>query len=79
MKRLVLISFVAVLAFAQKPLRHDEVSVSADRIETDGEMSRYTGHVMIETGAMELRADSADFNVDTKEIALHGEVHLKLK
>ena len=79
MKRLLLISFVAVLAFAQKPLHHDEVFVSADQQEKDGHMTHLIGHVTIETDAMELRADSADFNVDTKEIAPHGDVRIKLK
>jgi lipopolysaccharide assembly outer membrane protein LptD (OstA) len=79
MKRIVLISFIAVLAFAQKPPRHDELFISADQQDKDGPKIHLTGHVVIETDVMELRADSADFNTDTMEIAPHGDVHIKLK
>lgn len=79
MKRLALISCIAVLAFAQKPLHHDEVSFSADQQDIDGHMRHLIGHVTIETDAMQMRADSAEFNVDTSEIVPHGDVHIKLK
>jgi lipopolysaccharide export system protein LptA len=79
MKRLVLISLVAVLAFAQEPIRHGEIFVDADQQQTDGRVRHLTGNVKIETDAMVLLADSADFNADTGYIAPHGDVHIKLK
>jgi lipopolysaccharide assembly outer membrane protein LptD (OstA) len=79
MKRLALISCVAVLAMAQTPIRHGEFIVSADREEQNGPARHLTGHVTIESDAMILRADDVDYSDDTQEILAHGDVRIKLK
>lgn len=79
MKRLALISCVAVLAIAQTPVRHGDLFVNADREDKNGPMRHLTGHVTIETDAVLLRADDVDFNADAQEIVAHGDVHIKLK
>ena len=79
MKRLALISCVAVLAIAQTPVRHGDVLVTADRIEQNGAVRHVTGHVTIETEAVTLRADEVDYNDDTQEILARGDVRIKLK
>jgi lipopolysaccharide assembly outer membrane protein LptD (OstA) len=79
MKRLALISCVAVLAFAQTPIHHGEFVVTADRAEQKGDVRHLIGHVRIESDAVLLQADDVNYNDDTGEIVAHGEVHLKLK
>jgi lipopolysaccharide assembly outer membrane protein LptD (OstA) len=79
LKRLALISCVAVLAIAQTPVHHGDVMISADRAERTGAVRHLAGHVTIETDAVTLRADEADLNDDTGEILAHGDVRVKLK
>jgi lipopolysaccharide assembly outer membrane protein LptD (OstA) len=79
MKRLCLVLTIAALALAQKRLRPGDITASAERIDTNGSVTHYAGHVTIETDSMQLQADSADFNSDTKEIVAQGAVHVKLK
>jgi lipopolysaccharide assembly outer membrane protein LptD (OstA) len=79
MKRLALISLLAVLAMAQEAIRHGDVAVSAKEVQSDWPITHLTGNITIETDAFVLRADSADYNHDTNEITPHGDVHLKLK
>jgi lipopolysaccharide assembly outer membrane protein LptD (OstA) len=79
MRRLALISCVAVLALAQTPFRHGDVVVSADQAKNNGPVRHLIGHVTIESDAVILRADDVDYNDATGEIVAHGDVHLKLK
>jgi lipopolysaccharide assembly outer membrane protein LptD (OstA) len=79
MKRLALISCVAVLAFAQTPIRHGEFVVTADRAEQNGAARHLIGQVRIESDAVILQADEVNYNADTQDVVAHGEVHLKLK
>lgn len=79
MKRLTLIMFVAFVALAQTPIRHGDVSVSAQRVEHNGPMAHFVGHVTIETEAVLIQAEDVDFNPDSQEIVTHGDVHIKLK
>lgn len=79
MKRLALITFVAVVALAQAPIRHGDVSVSADGIERNGPNDHLMGNVRIETEGLLIQADSVDFNRDSQELVTHGDVHIKLK
>jgi lipopolysaccharide export system protein LptA len=79
MKRLVLISFVAALAFAQTPARSDEVTVTADSVETNGATRHLAGHVRIETDQIVLNANDAEYNADTGQILVRGDSSIKLK
>jgi lipopolysaccharide assembly outer membrane protein LptD (OstA) len=79
MKRLVLILCVAVLAFAQAPVRHGDVAVTADRIDQAGPVRRLSGKVTIETDTILIHADQADYNENAGEILAHGDVRIKLK
>jgi lipopolysaccharide assembly outer membrane protein LptD (OstA) len=79
MKRLALLLCVAVLALAQTQARHGDVSVSADQAKQNGDVRRLVGHVTIETGAIILRADEADYDDASGEIVARGDVHVKLK
>jgi lipopolysaccharide assembly outer membrane protein LptD (OstA) len=79
MKRLALISCVAVLAFAQTPIHHGNWLIEADQADQNGPARHLIGHVTMESDALILRADDVDYNGDTGEIVAHGDVHLKLK
>jgi lipopolysaccharide assembly outer membrane protein LptD (OstA) len=79
MKRLVLISCCAVVAFAQKPVPYGTYEVTAKSIEADGPVRHLSGSVTIESDTILLRADQADYNDTTGEIVAHGEVRIKLK
>lgn len=79
MKRLALLSCVAVLAIAQTPVHHGELVLDADRQEQNGPARHLIGHVRIETDAVILQADDVSYNDDTQELAAHGDVHIKLK
>jgi lipopolysaccharide assembly outer membrane protein LptD (OstA) len=79
MKRLALLSCVAVLAIAQTPVRHGEFVVSADRQQLNGSLLHLIGHVRIESDAVLLQAEDVNYNRDTQELVAQGEVHVKLK
>jgi len=79
MKLLVLISCIAFLAIAQTTIPHGDFDVTADQQATAGPVLRLSGHVVIETDALLLHADTADFNTRSKEIAAHGDVQIQLK
>jgi lipopolysaccharide assembly outer membrane protein LptD (OstA) len=79
MKRIALILCVAVFALAQAPVRHGEIQIEALKQEETGPVKHLSGNVRIETDAIVLHADRADFNTDTHEIQADGNVRLKLK
>ena len=79
MKRLALLSCVAVFATAQTPVHHGEWVLDADRQEQNGRTRHLSGHVKIETDAVILQADDVNYNDDTQELVAHGDVHIKLK
>lgn len=79
MRRLLLISCAAVLAFAQTPIKHGDVVITADHQQTDQGMRHLSGNVVVETDSIRLQADKLDFNEDTQEILAHGDVRVKLK
>jgi hypothetical protein len=79
MKRILLVLCVGVVAIAQTPLRHGDVSITVDHVQGCGSIRQPTGHVAIETDAMVLRADKVDYNPDTQEIVAQGDVRVKLK
>jgi lipopolysaccharide assembly outer membrane protein LptD (OstA) len=79
MKLLVLISCVTFLAIAQTTIPHGDFDATADQQARDGAVIRLSGHVVIETDALQLRADTADFNTNSKEIVAHGDVRVQLK
>jgi lipopolysaccharide assembly outer membrane protein LptD (OstA) len=79
MKRMLLILCVGVSAIAQTPIRHGDLVITADYQQSSGNMRQLSGHVVMETDSMLLRADKVDFNEDTREIVAHGDVQVKLK
>jgi lipopolysaccharide assembly outer membrane protein LptD (OstA) len=79
MKLLVLISCVTFLAIAQTSIPHGGFDVQADEQARAGDVIRLSGHVVIATDAVLLRADTADFNTRSKEIVAHGDVRVQLK
>ena len=79
MKRVALISWVAVLAIAQTPIRHGEFVVIADQQQRNGAVRHLSGHVTIESDSVILRADDVDYNEGVGEIVAHGDVRVKLK
>lgn len=80
MRRFLWVLALAVLALAQSPVRTGDVRITADSQSAVGALRHLAGHVVIETATMALTADAADFNPDSREIAVHGgDVHIKLK
>jgi len=79
MRRFLLISCAAVLAFAQTPIKHGDVVVTADYQQLEGAVRHLSGHVTVETDSIRLEADKLDFNENTHEIQSHGDVRVKLK
>jgi len=81
MKPLLLIACLSALAIAQtnRSVRNNEVKMESLEINRSGNVTHLTGNVRIETDAIVLRADAADFNVDTQEVHARGDVQLKLK
>jgi lipopolysaccharide assembly outer membrane protein LptD (OstA) len=79
MKRLTLISCMAVLVLAQTPVRHGEFRFTAATANQTGPVRHLSGNVTIETDTFLLHADQADLNEDTQEILAHGDVRIKIK
>lgn len=79
MKRVLLISSAAVLAFAQTSIKHGDVAVTADYQQLEGSVRHLSGHVVLETDSIKLQADKLDFNENTHEIQSHGDVRIELK
>jgi lipopolysaccharide assembly outer membrane protein LptD (OstA) len=79
MKRLALISCLAVFALAQAPVRHGDFRVIADSANKTGSVRHLSGNVTIENDAFLLHANQADFNEATQEILAHGDVRIKVK
>lgn len=79
MKRLSLISCLAVLALAQTNPSNDQIDVRSQQQTIDGPIRHYAGNVRIETPAVLITADRADFNARTNEVLARGDVHIKLK
>jgi len=78
-RRILLFASFALLSVAQTPFGHDEIRCSADSQTADGPVKHLSGHVVIETEAILLRADQADYNDYTAEITASGHVQVKLK
>lgn len=79
LKLLVLLASFAFLSFAQTPVGHDEIAITANSQVVDGSVTHLSGDVVIETDKMLLKTDEADFNKDTLEITARGLVQVKLK
>jgi lipopolysaccharide assembly outer membrane protein LptD (OstA) len=79
MKLLVLISCLAFLAIAQTPVTRGDYDISANHITAERGVTHMSGHVTIETDAIVLRADAADFDTNSQEIVAHGDVQIQLK
>jgi lipopolysaccharide assembly outer membrane protein LptD (OstA) len=67
--------WAAILSFGQT-LRTGEVSVSAASQVVEGAVLHLKGNVQIRTNKIAIRADEADFNVNTSEVDALGEVRL---
>jgi hypothetical protein len=68
----------ASLALAQTTVDYGHIAITAQHQERDGVVVRCRGQVEIATGNTLLYADEAEFNSSTREIELHGNVHVKL-
>jgi lipopolysaccharide assembly outer membrane protein LptD (OstA) len=79
MKLLVLISCLAFLAIAQTPVTRGDYDLTANHMTTERGVTHMSGHVTIETDAIVLHADTADFDTNSKEIVAHGDVRVQLK
>ena len=79
MKRLLLITCVAVLASAQTSSHYGDLRLTSLNQERDGAVIHLKGQVTIENDAIRVQADEADYNADTGEIQAHGDVRVKLK
>lgn len=77
MKRLTLLACLAVLSVAQQV--GPELDMRAIEIQKDGSVHRLSGQVVIETGAMTIRTEKAEYNENTGEILTHGDTTIKLK
>jgi len=83
MKRVLLLSCFALLALGQQsssPLRNgDHYDMTCHSQYSDGKVTHMSGDVVIETSAFILRADEAEYNASSHEIAAHGTVTVQLK
>jgi Asp-tRNA(Asn)/Glu-tRNA(Gln) amidotransferase A subunit family amidase len=79
MKLLVLISCLTFLAIAQTPVTRGDYDITANNMTTEAGVTRASGHVIIETDALVLHADTAEFDLNSKEITAHGDVRVQLK
>ena len=71
MKRLLLILCVGVFALAQTPIRHGDVTITADCQQGSVSARQFSGPI-VETDVMVLRADKAGYHADTQEIVAHA-------
>ena len=53
--------------------------MSADSGRITGTVRHMSGHVTIETDAILLHADTADYDESTEEVVAHGDVRIQLK
>lgn len=83
MKRVLLLSCFAVLALGQQtnsPMRNgDRYDMTSHSQYSDGNVTHMSGDVVIETSAIILRADAAEYNESSHEITAHGNVTVQLK
>ena len=82
MKRVIILACFAALALGRQSgvsPKHGEFTLISERQSTDGKVTHLSGHVTIETDAMILRADAADFDEVSNEIHATGNVTVKLK
>ncbi len=55
----------------------NDVTVTADSQEADGDMRHLRGHVLLETFDKKLEADEVDYNEDTQDVEARGNVHFE--
>jgi lipopolysaccharide assembly outer membrane protein LptD (OstA) len=61
------------------PFRQDRLfEIRADQQTRQGPVIQYRGNVRITTGFVETTADEADFNVDTRQFDLRGNVRMRV-
>lgn len=77
MKRLTLLACLAVLAVAQQANR--ELDMKAIQMQKDGNVHRLSGQVVIETNAIKIRTQNAEYKESTGEIVTHGDTTITLK
>jgi len=78
MKRLILLASLSVLAIAQQTVPPHEVSVTSESVQNDGSVRHCSGHVVIQTDAVTVRTERADYNVDTNSITTFGRTTIEL-
>jgi lipopolysaccharide assembly outer membrane protein LptD (OstA) len=72
---------VAAVGVSQETqhLHPEQVNMTADSITRQGAVTHLSGNVRVETNAVLLSADSADFDSGTREIKARGNVTVNLK
>ena len=79
MKKLILLVCISVLALAQQVMPPDDVQITSDSQQRDGSIHHLSGHVLIKTNAVTIRAERADYNIDTNAITTRGEATIELR
>src|SRR5262249_11244567 len=67
------------LLLAGDPNINADVSVKAGSVVRKGPVHELRGDAVLETSAVQIKAESIDYNQETNEIEAHGNVHVKLK
>jgi lipopolysaccharide assembly outer membrane protein LptD (OstA) len=62
-----------------KPYKERPFTVTAGSIEREGSVIRYRRDVQMDTESIMIRADELDFNEETREVQLRGNVRAKMK
>jgi lipopolysaccharide assembly outer membrane protein LptD (OstA) len=79
MKRILLLTACSLLALAQTPIPRGTFQVSAKEMHHNGSVYELSGNVVIESNSFVLRADSAKYDENSKQISAHGDVRVTLK
>lgn len=73
------LSFTASSFGRADSLSSGDVHLAAINMRSDGAIRHLSGQVQIETNAVLIRADQADYNSQTHEVNATGNVHITLK
>ncbi len=74
-----MLSFTAFSFGAADALSWNNVQLTAVSMRSDGAIRHLRGKIQIETNAVLIRADQADYNSQTHEVSASGNVKITLK